>query len=207
MNQINREDMLELTRRMTLKRNCFDRIAGAYLDRDGFVDGTFNKNFRQLSLPDQQKNLDIAKTIPFSETNVALKEYVFSGEEKKPGSVWQLLCALRECELKNDALLYSLYEYIGERYVVDKPYTIEVFCGNYDVPVKGADKESQWESEEVYRFLVVAVCPTVGEYEAGMPQAGFLFPAFANRSTDLEGVNIFAEDGACEKLAGVLGLI
>ena len=53
MNQINREDMLELTRRMTLKRNCFDRIAGAYLDRDGFVDGTFNKNFRQLSLPDE----------------------------------------------------------------------------------------------------------------------------------------------------------
>ena len=71
---LNREDMLELTRRMTLKRNCFDRIAGAYLDRDGVVDGTFNKNFRQLSLPDQQKNLDIAKTIPFSETNVALKE-------------------------------------------------------------------------------------------------------------------------------------
>lgn len=52
----------------------------------------------------------------------------------------------------------------------------------------------------------MAVCPTVGEYEAGMPQAGFLFPAFANRSTDLEGVNIFAEDGACEKLANVLGL-
>ncbi len=61
---------------------------------------------------------------------------------------------------------------------MDKPYTIEVFCGNYDVPVKGADKESQWESEEVYRFLVVAVCPTVGEYEAGTPEAGFLFPAF-----------------------------
>ena len=32
---------------------------------------------------------------------------------------------MRDCELKNDALLYSLYEYIGERYVVDKPYTIE----------------------------------------------------------------------------------
>ena len=43
MGTINRDDMLELTRRMTLKRNCFDRIAGAYLDKDGFVDGTFNK--------------------------------------------------------------------------------------------------------------------------------------------------------------------
>ena len=114
MNQINREDMLEITRRMTLKRNCFDRIAGAYLDRDGFVDGTFNKNFRQLSLPDQQKNLDIAKTIPFSETNVALKEYVFSGEEKKPGSVWQLLCALRECELKTMHCLMFFMKCLGK---------------------------------------------------------------------------------------------
>ncbi len=35
MGEINREDMLELTRRMTLKRNCFDRIAGAYLDEEG----------------------------------------------------------------------------------------------------------------------------------------------------------------------------
>lgn len=40
MGKINREDMLELTRRMTLKRNCFDRIAGAYMDEEGFVAGT-----------------------------------------------------------------------------------------------------------------------------------------------------------------------
>ena len=83
MNQINREDMLELTRRMTLKRNCFDRIAGAYLDRDGFVDGTFNKNFRQLSLSDQQKNLDIAKTIPFSGDECGIEGIcLFGGGEK-----------------------------------------------------------------------------------------------------------------------------
>lgn len=35
MGEINRGDMLELARRMTLKRNCFDRIAGAYLDEEG----------------------------------------------------------------------------------------------------------------------------------------------------------------------------
>ena len=168
---IDREDMLELPRRMTIARNCFNRVAGAYMDEEGFIDGSFNTHFLKLSPADKEKQLAIAKTIPYAKTNEQLKNYRV------------------------------------DSYVVDKPYTIEVFCGNYDVPVKGADKESQWESEEVYRFLVVAVCPTVGEYEAGMPQAGFLFPAFANRSTDLEGVNIFAEDGACEKLAGVLGLI
>lgn len=37
---IDREDMLELTRRMTVSRNCFSRIAGAYMDEEGFIDGT-----------------------------------------------------------------------------------------------------------------------------------------------------------------------
>ena len=105
MDKINREDMLELTRRMTLKRNCFDRIAGAYMDEEGFVDGTFNKHFQKLSLKDQQANLAIAKAVPFSETNTELKEYVFREGDRKPGSIWQMLMALRECGLKNDAML------------------------------------------------------------------------------------------------------
>ena len=86
MGEINREDMLELTRRMTLKRNCFDRIAGAYMDEEGFVDGTFNRHFQRLSEKDRQINLDIAKTIPFSETNVQLKEYGFVEANRKAGS-------------------------------------------------------------------------------------------------------------------------
>ena len=39
---INRDDMLELTRRMTPARSCFDRIAGAYIDDMGEVDESFN---------------------------------------------------------------------------------------------------------------------------------------------------------------------
>ena len=176
------------------------------MDEEGFIDGSFNTHFLKLSPAEKEKQLAIAKTIPYAKTNEQLKNYRIESKQKKPGSIWHLLTAVRDCELKNDALLYSLYEYIGERYSVDKSYAIEVFCGNYDVPVKGADKENQWESEEVYRFLVVAVCPLADEYEAGTPEAGFLFPAFSNRSTDLDGVNIFAADKNCEKLANVLGL-
>ena len=42
---INRDDMLELTRRMTPARASVGRIAGAYFDEEGYVDGTFNTNF------------------------------------------------------------------------------------------------------------------------------------------------------------------
>ena len=108
---INREDMMELTRRMTLSRNCFSRLAGAYMDEEGFIDGTFHTHFLKLSKAEQEKNLKLAKAIPFAKTNEQLKSHSIgsSSEFRK------LLLALRECELKNDALLYNLYEYIGER--------------------------------------------------------------------------------------------
>lgn len=203
MEKINREDMLELTRRMTLKRNCFDRIAGAYLDEKGFVDGTFNKHFLKLSLKDQQANLDIAKAIPFSDTNVQLKEYAFGEGDRRPGSIWQLLMALKECGLKNDAMLDAFYEEFGQKYRSDGSYAIYFFHGSYDVPLKANDKESLWESEEVYQFLICAVCPVSGDYEPGEPECGFLFPAFKDRSSDTGRVNVFAADGIFGKAGGV----
>ena len=69
--------MLELTRRMTLSRNCFVRTAGAYIDDEGYIDNTFNVSFKNMSKHDQQVNLDLAKTIPFSKTNEQLKCYKF----------------------------------------------------------------------------------------------------------------------------------
>lgn len=199
MGKINREDMLELTRRMTLKRNCFDRIAGAYMDEEGFVDGTFNKHFLKLSAKDQQANLDIAKKIPFSETNVQLQEYAFGEADRKPGSIWQLLMALKECGLKNDAMLDVFYEEFGGRYHAGGSYAVYFFHGSYDVPLKANDKESLWESEEVYQFLICAVCPVNGDYEPGAPECGFLFPAFKDRSSDTERINIYVADGDSRK--------
>ena len=62
---INRDDMLELTRRMTPARTCFDRIAGAYMDDMGEISDTFNIHFGKLSGSDKTKYLELAKTIPF----------------------------------------------------------------------------------------------------------------------------------------------
>lgn len=183
--------MLELTRRMTVKRNCFHRIAGAYLDADGFIDGTFNIHFQKLSLPDQEKNLKIAKAIPFSETNEELKLYHFSEEAKKPGNIWSVLMELRNCELKNDALLESFYEFVADQYSSSGDYAIYMFYGSYDVPVKAKDKESLWDSEEVYNFLICAICPVSGDYEPGDAECGFLFPAFIDHSSDLYGMDVF----------------
>lgn len=62
--------MLELTRRMTPSRTCFDRIAGAYIDAWGEIEDTFNIHFGKLSGSEKARNLNLAKTVPFSKTNV-----------------------------------------------------------------------------------------------------------------------------------------
>lgn len=194
MIQIDREDMLELTRRMTLKRNCFTRVAGAYIDEEGYIDGTFNTHFLKLSAKEQTAKLAVAKAIPFSDTNVNLKGFQFQKEEEKAGSIWQMLMALMECELKNDALLEILYELIGETYHSKGQYAICLFHGSYDVPSKASDGERLGESEEVYRFIIGTVCSFDGDYELSKPEWGFLFPAFADRSSDIHGINIYNAD-------------
>ena len=124
---INREDMLELTRRMTPARSSVGQIAGAYLDEEGYVDGTFNKNFLRLSASERSKNLGLAKEILISRTNDQLKEYRIPEGAGRPGGVWQLLDGILESGLKNDALLDIFYELLGERYNPGYPYACFFF--------------------------------------------------------------------------------
>ena len=192
---IRRDDMMDLTRRMTPSRNCFSRIAGAYMDPEGYDNGTFNTHFGNLKSAETKRNLEIAKAIPFAKENEELVEYRFSDSTKK-NSMWQLLMGLRKAELKDDALLSILYEVFGESYKTEGEYSIYVYYGAYDVPVKGTDKEWIEGSEEVYSFLVCVVSPLKDEYEPGNPEFGFLFPAFSKRSSDENGIYIFSAKGS-----------
>lgn len=191
---INREDMLELTRRMTIKRNSFTRIAGCYISREGDIDGSFNTHFWDLSLKEKEDNLKLAKTIPFSATNENLKGYEFPKQNCGTGSVWQLLMGMKACGLKNDALMEIFYDMVREHYQTNGEYAVFVFHDCYDVPVKALDKERLGESEEVYDYLICALCPLVGDYEPGLPECGFLFPAFTDRSSDIRHVAVYQAD-------------
>lgn len=190
---INREDMLELTRRMTPSRTCFDRIAGAYISETGEIEDTFNIHFGKLSGAEKARNLKLAKTIPFSRTNEQLKEYTFADRVKGKDSVWMLLQAVQQCGLKNDVLMEILYEQIADA---------------YPVPSKSKDGESLWESEEVYDFIICTISPLEDEYEPGEPVFGFLYPAFSDRSPDQSRIDIYhvnsdeVEEGLLYKITG-----
>lgn len=205
---INRDDMLELTRRMTPTRTCFDRIAGAYISDTGEIEDTFNIHFGKLSGSEKARNLKLAKAIPFSKTNEQLKEYAFADVVKGKDSVWRLLQAVQQCGLKNDALMEILYEQIADAYIVDHRFAVYVFHGVYDIPAKSKDGESLWESEEVYDFIICTVSALEEEYQPGEPVFGFLYPAFSDRSPDQNKIDIYhlnpdvPEEGLLYKITG-----
>ena len=82
------------------------------------------------------------------------------------------------CGLKNDALMETFYEIVGEQYQAMGDYAVYVFHDRYDIPAKGKDHVRQGESEEMFEYLICAICPVSGDYEPGEPECGFLFPAF-----------------------------
>ena len=191
---INREDMLELTRRMTPSRTSMTRIAGCYLDKDGFIDGTFNTNYLKLKQSEKITNLNIAKTIPFAPTNQNLKRYCIPKKSMKPTGIRQLLLGIKTCGLKNDALLDTFYEYIAEHYRSTHDYAIYLYHNIYDIPLKSTDHESLWESEEIYEYIICAICPVTGDYEPEKPECGFIFPAFCDRSEDSSIIDIYQQN-------------
>jgi hypothetical protein len=182
---------------MTPARTCFDRIAGAYINDMGEVEDSFNVHFGKLSGSEKSRNLALAKAIPFAKTNEQLKEYTFSEKAKGKDSIYTLLRAIQQCGLKNDALMELLYEQIADGFPVDYEFATFVFHGTYDVPIKAKDKESLWDSEEVYDFIICTVSPMEGEYEPAEPVFGFLYPAFSDRSGDEEKIDIFHADPEC----------
>ncbi len=141
------------------------------MEQDGEIDESFNVNFLNLSAAEKEKNLAIAKAVPFAATNVNLRSYAF-GDGAEQRKMRQLLYGMRECGLKNDALLYTFYELVGAGTVAGSrmrfwSFTTAMMCG------KGIGQGAARESEEVYEYLIGAVAPLVGEYEPGRRSAGF----------------------------------
>lgn len=193
---LNREDMLELTRRITPDRHTFTRVAGAYIDFEGDIEGSFNVNFLNLKGNERRMQLEIAKAIPFSETNKELLEYKVSSGLPGNKEIFRLFDGMITSGLKNDALMETFYELVGEKFVCeDEDFGVFVYHNRYDIPRKGRDGAYQGESEEVYEFLICAFCPLYDEFDPGLPTCGFLYPSFKDRSRDLEHVAVFHSKG------------
>ena len=210
---MDKKGVLELKRRFT-KENCtFTRMSGCYVDagKNKVVD--FSETFLNLEDEEFYKYLEIAKKTLSGTLGNNLLELDFPLEEEKTGGKHQFLMGLRESKLKNEGLLDTFYQVIIDNYDYAGNYLILVYHDAYDVMVKTKDNSRLDESEEVYEYLLCAICPVeltkpalgylenenrIGprnrDWVVGAPDTGFIFPAFTDRSTDIHSVMFYTKN-------------
>lgn len=222
-----RTDIMELKRRFKKESCTITRMCGCYVDANKNKVVKLNETFLNLEDEEFYKYLDIAKKTLSGTVGNNLLELDFPIEEESVGKRQQFLMALRADGFSNEELLDRLYDLIIEHYQYVGNYLILIFHDTYDIMSRTSDNNKLDESEEVYDYLLCAVCPValskpglgyrkeenrigarIRDWVVGTPDIGFLFPAFLDRSADIHKVDYFirdAKDSHAEFIEGVLG--
>lgn len=218
---------MELKKRFKKESCSIDRLAGCYVDANKNKAIKFNESFLNMDDEEFYKYLEIAKKTLTGTLGNNILELDFPLEEEATGGKQHFLYALRNDGLCSEDLLDRLYDLIIDGYNYVGNYLILVFHDTYDIITKTSDNMKLDESEEVYEYLLVSICPVVlskaglgvredenrigariRDWVVGVPDLGFLFPAFDNRSADIHKVDYFirdAKDSHSEVISDVLG--
>lgn len=224
---MNKKDVLELKRRMKKDACTFTRMCGCYVDGERNRVVELQETFLNLEEEEFYKYLEIARKTLSGVIGNQLLELSFPSEEEEPGGRQQFLMGLRSSCLQNDDLLERFYDLIIDNYNYAGNYLILIFHDAYDVMTKTSDNNKLDESEEVYEYLLCAICPVtlskpalgyhadenrigprIRDWIVGAPESGFIFPSFTDRSTDIHAVMTFhknPKEPHVELMEGALG--
>lgn len=210
---MNKKDILELKRRFKKDACTFTRMCGCYVDADRNKVTTIGETFLNLEEEEFYKYLEITKKVLSGTVGNNILELEFPTAEEAPGGRQQFLMGLRESALKSDELLDAFYDLVIDSYDYVGNYLILIFHDAYDVMTKTSDNNKLDESEEVYEYLLCAICPVtltkpglgyredenrigprIRDWVVGVPDTGFVFPAFTDRSTDIHSVMFYTRD-------------
>lgn len=213
-----RKDVLELKKRFKKEECSISRMAGCYVNAQKEKVITLNEMFPNLPEEEYFKYLDIAKkTLSGSlGNNLLMLSFPKEDLEENPDnqlSKQQFFRGVLASELKQEELLDRFYDLIIDHYDYTGNYLILVFYDNYDVMVKTEDGRKVDESEEVYTYMLCALCPVtlskpglgyledqnkigvrLRDWIVAPPENGFLFPAFTERSTDIDSVLYYTKN-------------
>lgn len=210
---VTKKDISELRRRMKKERCTFTKLSGCYVSGEKTILKTFKETFLNLEDNEFYKYLEIAKKSLSGTIGDNLLQLDFPLEVNGAGAKQCSLLALNKSALKDDGMLESFYQMIIDSFDYTGNYLILLFHDAYDVMTKTSDNRKLDESEEVYEYTICAICPvtlskpSLGYIESedrigalprswvvNVPDIAFTFPAFIDRSTDVNSVMYYTKN-------------
>lgn len=211
--EMTKKDIAELKRRFKKEECTFTRMCGAYVDGNKNILVRMNETFLNLETEEFYKYLEIAKKTLSGTVGNNLLNLEFPLAEEEVGGKQQFLMGLKSSDLKNEELLDRFYEMIINSYDYVGNYLILLFHDAYDVMTKTSDNAKLDESEEVFEYILCAICPValskpglgyrkdenrigprIRDWVVCPPDNGFVFPAFSDRSSDIHSLIYYARD-------------
>lgn len=210
---MNKKEVLELKRRFKKEAATFTRVCGCYVDGNHNKVCKFGNTFLNLEEDEFYKYLEIANKALSGTIGNNLLELKFPIEEEEVGGRQHILMALRASKLEDENLLDTFYDLVIDTYEHAGNYLIVLFHDAYDVMSRTSDNNNLDESEEVYEYLICAICPVdlskpglgfleeehrigprVRDWVVGAVDTAFLFPAFNDRSTDIHSTLFYTKN-------------
>ena len=210
---MNKKEVLELKRRFKKEAATFTRVCGCYVDGNHNKVCKFGNTFLNLEEDEFYKYLEIANKALSGTIGNNLLELKFPIEEEEVGGRQHILMALRASKLEDENLLDTFYDLVIDTYDHAGNYLIVLFHDAYDVMSRTSDNNNLDESEEVYEYLICAICPVdlskpglgfleeehrigprVRDWVVGAVDTAFLFPAFNDRSTDIRSTLFYTKN-------------
>ncbi|WP_097028287.1 DUF4317 domain-containing protein [Clostridium peptidivorans] len=222
-----KKDILELKKRFKKDHCTFTKMCGCYVNGEKHIILKFRENFLNLDEDEYFKYLEIAKKVLSGTIGNNILELNFPVNEDLINERQISLMQLKNSQLKDDAILDDFYESIINNYDYTGNFLIIVFHDAYDVITKTKDNAKIDESEEVYEYVLCAICPVslsdpglryfeeenkiqarIRDWVVGAPANGFVFPAFIDRSSDVNSIMYYtknAKDTHPELMENALG--
>ncbi|OPX44669.1 DUF4317 domain-containing protein [Clostridium thermobutyricum] len=222
-----KKDILELKKRFKKDQCTFSKMCGCYVNGEKNIILKFRETFLNLDEDEYFKYLEIAKKVLSGTIDNNILELKFPLNEDLINERQISLMQLKNSQLKDDNLLDNFYNIIINNYDYTGNFLILLFHDAYDVITKTRDNLKIDESEEVYEYVLCAICPVslsgpglryfeeenkikarIRDWVVDPPTNGFVFPAFIDRSADVNSVMYYtknAKDTHPELMENVLG--
>ena len=222
-----KKDILELKKRFKKDHCTFTKMCGCYVNSEKHVILKFRETFLNLDDDEYFKYLEIAKKVLSGTIGNNILELNFPLNEELTNERQLSLMQLKKSQLKDDTILDGFYDLIIDNFNYTGNFLILLFHDAYDVITKTSDNRKIDESEEVYEYVLCAICPVslsepglrysenenkikarIRDWVVDPPINGFVFPAFIDRSSDVNSVMYYtknAKDTHPELMENALG--
>ena len=211
---MNKKEISEIKKQFTPANCAITRICGCYVDGEKNKKTKLKEAFLSLSEEEAFKYFEIFRKTLSGTIGKNLINMEFPLEQEKEGGAQEFLLRLRESKLQDDALVDEFYDRVIDSYDYGENYYIILIHAVYDIPGKSSDGLEMFDaSDEIYDHILCSICPVklskaglcyntetnhiedrIRDWLVEMPDLGFLFPVFNDRSTDIHGILYYSKN-------------